>query len=343
MASFHPTVGALRLPAAPPPAVQTRDLDLLPSDGVDAFCHHNDPLFAVVDPDTVAQDFRAAISRQADLQVLFGIAFQSRGLPLSYQAEQRIYDARRELRIYGHPSGQYLKSWAPANVAIIIGLPLVAGGAVAAPTAATTTDQTVQQYRCWIGVLSAFEAEFLSREDKQAILEGASTTESPRSSPPARGPSDRPAWFISPMPSDIMPNGRRGEQSTIPRFSDRRVAAEYKKPRSSLPLVEHPSHRIEGRLASLPLDGHFFEQHVNLFCVPNGASSVKANIMAHSDINKEFASPCDQTLSTACQQRHKLRKQIKHRDLKHMFRMHSLLAKEAGELAQQANEVFKER
>lgn len=118
MASFHPTVGALGLPAPAPPAIQTIDLDLLPSDGVDAFCHHNDPDFAVVNPDTVAEDFRAAISHQADLQVLFGmlltntlmrdrrlilniggIPFKIRGLPLSYQAEHRLYDARREMRI----------------------------------------------------------------------------------------------------------------------------------------------------------------------------------------------------------------------------------------------------
>lgn len=70
MASFHPTVGALRLPVA----IQTIDLDQLPSDGVAAFCHQNDPLFAVVDPDTAAQEFRAGISRQADLQVLFGMS-----------------------------------------------------------------------------------------------------------------------------------------------------------------------------------------------------------------------------------------------------------------------------
>lgn len=73
MASFHPTVGALRLPAQASPTIQTIDLDLLPSDGVAAFCHHNDPDFAVLDPDAVAQDFRTAISRQADLQVLFGM------------------------------------------------------------------------------------------------------------------------------------------------------------------------------------------------------------------------------------------------------------------------------
>ncbi|KAH0339537.1 hypothetical protein KCU81_g7195, partial [Aureobasidium melanogenum] len=167
MASYHPNVGALRLPAPAAPAIQTIDLDLLPSDGVDAFCHHNDPDFAVVDPDTVAEDFRAAISRQADLQALFGgIPFKTRGLPLGYQAEHRLYDGRRETRIYGHPSGGYFKAWsrwgehltsllkedlvhcdcqlcrgwrqrAPPNAAINVGLPLVAGGAVAAALVAT--------------------------------------------------------------------------------------------------------------------------------------------------------------------------------------------------------------
>jgi hypothetical protein len=69
--AFHPTVGALRLPAAQVHR-QIIDLDLLPSDGDDSFCHHGDPPFLVVDPDAAAQDWRAAFSRQADLQVLFG-------------------------------------------------------------------------------------------------------------------------------------------------------------------------------------------------------------------------------------------------------------------------------
>lgn len=225
MAAFHPTVGALRLPAQAPPAIQTIDMDLLPSDGDAAFCHHNDPDFAVLDPDTVAQDFRAAISPQADLQVLFGISrsslplrdlllrlitggipFQIRGLPLGYQAEQRVYNNRRETRIYGHPSGQYFKSWttwgvhltsllkedlqncncalcaaggwrhrAPANVAINVGLPLVAGGAVAAALAATVAreeqkvreEETTQQS---VGLLvRAGEVENLP-EWQQAII-----------------------------------------------------------------------------------------------------------------------------------------------------------------------------
>jgi hypothetical protein len=87
--------------------------------------------------------------------------FQTRGLPDGYQVEHRVYNGRREMRIYGHPSGHYFKSWvtwgvhltslmrevlprcacvlcggwraaAPANAAIDVGLPLVAGGAVAA-------------------------------------------------------------------------------------------------------------------------------------------------------------------------------------------------------------------
>ncbi|CAD0091230.1 unnamed protein product [Aureobasidium vineae] len=176
MAAFHPTIGALRLPAACPSPVQAIDLDLLPSDGDAAFRHHNDPLFAVIDPDTVATDFRAAISRQADLQVLFGgISFAIRDLPAGYQAEHRVYAARRELRIYGHPSSQYFKSWAtwgvhltsllkedlqhcacvlcavwrhraPANAAVNVGLPLVPGGAVGAALAATVARE-VQRAR----------------------------------------------------------------------------------------------------------------------------------------------------------------------------------------------------
>jgi len=71
--AFHPTIGRLRLPALPAAApMQIIDLDLLPSDGDRSFCHDNDPLFAVLDPDQVAQDFRAAFGRQADLGVLFG-------------------------------------------------------------------------------------------------------------------------------------------------------------------------------------------------------------------------------------------------------------------------------
>jgi hypothetical protein len=71
--AFHPTVGALRLPAA------QLHLDLLLSDGDDSFCHHGDPLFVAIDPDAAAQDWRAASSRQADLQVLFGELHRSFG------------------------------------------------------------------------------------------------------------------------------------------------------------------------------------------------------------------------------------------------------------------------
>jgi hypothetical protein len=92
--------------------------------------------------------------------------FQTRRLPDGYQVEHRVYNGRREMRIYGHPSGHYFKSWvtwgvhltsilkedlprctcvlcgpwrniAPANATIIVGLPLVAGGAVAAALTAT--------------------------------------------------------------------------------------------------------------------------------------------------------------------------------------------------------------
>jgi hypothetical protein len=32
-------------------------------------------------------------------------------LPFGYQVEHHIYDARRDMRVYGHPSGHYFKSW----------------------------------------------------------------------------------------------------------------------------------------------------------------------------------------------------------------------------------------
>jgi hypothetical protein len=95
-----------------------------------------------------------------------GMPFQTHGLPDGYQVEHRVYNGRREMRIYGHPSGHYFKSWvtwgvhlaslmkedlprctcvlcggwraaAPANAAINVGLPLVAGGAVAVALAGT--------------------------------------------------------------------------------------------------------------------------------------------------------------------------------------------------------------
>jgi hypothetical protein len=182
--AYHPTVGALRLPAPAPAPIQVIDLDLLPSDGVQAFCHHNHPDFAVMDPHHGGQDWRVAFGRQADLQALFGESkqcilysnmsltstiggnFSTRGLPAGYQVEHRLYQGRREMRIYGHPSGHYFKSWrtwgvhltsimkedlqhcscalcgpwrtiAPANAAVVVGLPLVPGGAVAAALAAT--------------------------------------------------------------------------------------------------------------------------------------------------------------------------------------------------------------
>jgi hypothetical protein len=67
--AYHPTVGALRLPAAQVHR-QIIDLDLLPSDRDHSFCHYNDPLFVAVDPDAAAQEWRAAFGRQADFQVL---------------------------------------------------------------------------------------------------------------------------------------------------------------------------------------------------------------------------------------------------------------------------------
>jgi hypothetical protein len=100
-----------------------------------------------------------------------GIAFQTRGLPLGYQVEHRVYPGRREMRVYGHPSGHYFKSWrtwgvhltsilkedlqncacvlcaggwrdvAPANAAVLLGLVPVPGGAVPAALATTIARQ----------------------------------------------------------------------------------------------------------------------------------------------------------------------------------------------------------
>lgn len=103
-----------------------------------------------------------------------GSPFKIRGLPLGYQAEHRVYPARRELRIYGHPSGRYFKSWptwgvhltsllkqdlqhctcvlcsewrhrAPANAFIIVGLPATPGGVVSAAPAAAREEQRVKE------------------------------------------------------------------------------------------------------------------------------------------------------------------------------------------------------
>jgi hypothetical protein len=121
-----------------------------------------------------------------------------------------------------------------------------------------------KHHSCCVGVLSQFEERFLSEADKHAILEGGChglcglqitasvdnrvidkghETASQKSSPCVKGPFDKRARFVSPMPSDIMPNGRRGPDSSQPRFSRRRCAAQYQQPRQPLALAEHPSCR----------------------------------------------------------------------------------------------------
>jgi hypothetical protein len=119
-------------------------------------------------------------------------------------------------------------------------------------------------HACCVGILSSFEERFHSKEKKDAIIEGGwhglcglqvtasvdihvvdegHETVSQVSTPEVKGPYDKRARFISPMPSIIMPNGRRGTSSTQPHFSRRRCAVEYKQPRKPLDLAEHPSRR----------------------------------------------------------------------------------------------------
>lgn len=117
---------------------------------------------------------------------------------------------------------------------------------------------------CCIEILSPFEEDFLSEADKHAILEGGchglcgfqvSTsvddygvnegcdTDSEKSSPCPKGPYDKRARFVSPMPSFVMPNGRRGPDSSQPRFSRCHCATQYTQPRKPIKLAEHPSRR----------------------------------------------------------------------------------------------------
>lgn len=120
-------------------------------------------------------------------------------------------------------------------------------------------------YTYSIGVLSSFEETHLSHEDKQAVIEGgchglcgSSVTthvnsdnhgnhgednESHKSSPCVRGPFEKPARFISTMSSTTMPDGRRGPTSSLPRFSRRRCAGEYRQPRQPLSLVQRWSRK----------------------------------------------------------------------------------------------------
>ncbi|KAH0107442.1 hypothetical protein KCU96_g70, partial [Aureobasidium melanogenum] len=224
----------------------------------------------------------------------------------------------------------------------------IIGTANASPKPARA-DQTGQHHRCCIGVLSAFEANLLNDEDKQAILEGGchglcsvqvtstndnSSNEGPsrasslKSSPPARGPSDRPARFISPIPSDIIPNGRRGEGYTLPRFSRRRVAAEYKRPRPSLALVEHPS-RTAGRPRGVPLAKHSSLEQTDRTSLRYAKRDSKTHTLANHRFNDLSSGSLDHLSSINYQPKQKLKRQVKHDDLRHEFENHGQLAEEA--------------
>jgi hypothetical protein len=86
--AYYPTSGALRLPAAQVHR-QIIDLDLLPSDIDQSFCHDNDPLFVAVGPDAAAQEWRAAFGRQADLYILLDEDHYANGGSSVPEREQR--------------------------------------------------------------------------------------------------------------------------------------------------------------------------------------------------------------------------------------------------------------
>ncbi|KAG9665297.1 hypothetical protein KCU64_g14, partial [Aureobasidium melanogenum] len=217
------------------------------------------------------------------------------------------------------------------------------------PTAPSRAKQSGQQHKCCLGVLSAFEAKFLNDEDKQAIIEGGchglcaaqatfinnkfsndeeTDAGSPKSSPPARCPSDRPARFVSSMPSDIMPNGRRGEGSTMPRFSRRRVAAEYKRPRSSLALAEHPS-RKSGRPRGILLTQPDALRQTDRTFLRNAVQHSKSSISTDDKLNDLSSVSLDHLFSITHQPKQKLKRQVKHDDLRHEFESQGELAKGA--------------
>lgn len=119
--------------------------------------------------------------------------------------------------------------------------------------------QPGQSSSCCIGVLSAFEEKYLCKEDKDAIIQGGchglcgsqlnyaaqlNNTASVKSSPYLRYPHDKPARFVSTIPSNITSKGRRGPTSTQPQLSRRRIAAEYKQPRQALPVAERPVRKV---------------------------------------------------------------------------------------------------
>ncbi|KAI5242493.1 hypothetical protein E4T43_04756 [Aureobasidium subglaciale] len=123
------------------------------------------------------------------------------------------------------------------------------------------------------GVLSAFEEKYLSKEDKMAILLGGChgltaehccthtntnmTYQKPESGGRRHceigGTYDRPARFISSIPTPLGPDNQLGQAHHHPPFSHRRVAAQYKSSRPALPLTELPDHK-QRRRSGLPLN-----------------------------------------------------------------------------------------
>jgi hypothetical protein len=138
-------------------------------------------------------------------------------------------------------------------------------GSASTSVRALHNGQSGRSHNCYIGVLSAFGEEHLCKEDKEAIIQGGchglcstrhsipvnvqytelvNGTGSAKISPCIKNPHDKSARFVSTMPSNITSNGRRGPTSTQPRFSRRRIAAEYKQPRQALPVAERPVRKV---------------------------------------------------------------------------------------------------
>ncbi|KAH0062611.1 hypothetical protein KCU72_g77, partial [Aureobasidium melanogenum] len=171
--------------------------------------------------------------------------------------------------------------------------------------------------------LCTVQTTFLS--NKSAANEEASNASSLKSSPLARDPRDRPARFISPMSSKIMPNGRRGEKSTLPRFSRRRVAAEYKRPRSPLALVEHPSRRAGRSRGTLFVQPYSLEQ-ANRTSLRNVIRDSKPSTLAD---HRFSTCSLDHLFSINHQPKQKLKRQVKYGNLRHEFENDGHLAEEA--------------
>ncbi|KAI5250754.1 hypothetical protein E4T42_04717 [Aureobasidium subglaciale] len=136
----------------------------------------------------------------------------------------------------------------------------------------STSEIDLYESELCVGVLSAFEEKYLCKEGKMAILLGGChglTAEHPCNhtntnlnyqKPESGGrphreieiPYDRPARFTSSLPTSLGPEGQLGQAHENPRFSQRRVAAQYKPSRPALPLAELPIR--ERRSGGLPLN-----------------------------------------------------------------------------------------